>query len=67
MTPLAGNPDEAAAALADCADHAAPHEKRDYARGLGQFGAERPSLAAQIYGLQQILSATPATSPAREG
>jgi len=43
---LAGHPNEAAAATADCADSAAPYEKRDFTRRLGALMAERPDLAA---------------------
>jgi hypothetical protein len=63
-TLLAGNADEAAAALADCDDNAAPYEKRDFTRRLSELAAEHPQLAPLLAELQQILStdAPPATA-----
>ena len=51
----AGIPDEAAAALADCADNAAPFERRDFARRLRELTAGQPQLAAITTELEQIL------------
>ena len=56
---LAGNPDEAAAALSDCADNAAPFERRDFARRLREVTAGRPQLAAITAELGQILLTMP--------
>jgi hypothetical protein len=65
-TLLAGNPDEAAAALADCADNAAPYERRDFARRLREVTAGQPQLAAIVAELEEILLATPDTQTSEE-
>ena len=59
ITLLAGNPDEAAAALADCAGNAAPFERRDFTRRLRQATAGHPQLAAITAELEQILLESP--------
>ena len=46
---------EAAAALIDCANNAAPYERRDFARRLGQVSAENPHFASLTAALQQFL------------
>jgi tetratricopeptide (TPR) repeat protein len=53
---LAGKVHEAAAALADCADHAAPFERRDFSRRLAELIDDMPGLAPVADGLQQVLS-----------
>jgi hypothetical protein len=58
-TLLAGNPDEAAAALADCADHAAPYERRDFSHRLVGLSEDHPDLAQAIAGLQQVFDSGP--------
>ena len=65
-TLLDGHPDEAAAALADCADHAAPFERRDFARRLREATAGQPQLAALTGELEQILLGTPDSQASRE-
>ena len=65
-TLLAGIPDETAAALADCADNAAPFERRDFARRLRELTAGQPQLAAITAELEQILLTTPDTPAAGE-
>jgi tetratricopeptide (TPR) repeat protein len=55
----AGNPDEAAVALADCADHAAPYERRDFSRRLGHLREQHPYLAQAIASLQHVLESGP--------
>jgi hypothetical protein len=65
-TVLAGIPDEAAAALADCADNAAPFERRDFARRLRELTAGQPQLAAITAELEQILLTTRDTPAAGE-
>ena len=65
-TLLAGYPDEAAAALADCADNAAPFERRDFARRLREATAGRPQLAVITAELERILLGN-AGEPARRG
>ena len=54
---------EAAAAIGDCAAHAAPPERRDFAGQLDQLAAEQPDLASVIPTLQQILSVDPEGAP----
>jgi tetratricopeptide (TPR) repeat protein/S1-C subfamily serine protease len=56
-TLLAGSPDDAETALADCASNAAPYERRDFARRLHQASAGQPQLAAITAELEQILIA----------
>jgi hypothetical protein len=52
---FAGRHSEAAAAIADCSDNAAPYERRDYARRLNQIGTEDPDLATTILDLRHKL------------
>jgi hypothetical protein len=64
ITLLAGNADEAAAALTDCAENAAPYEQRDFTRRLSELLTENPDLTPLPPALHQILgtdlpSATP--------
>ncbi len=56
---LAGNADEAAAAVTECADNAAPYERRDFTQRLGQLAADRPHLASLIADLQHVLRGSP--------
>jgi hypothetical protein len=44
----AAMPDEAAAAVSDCADNAAPYEKRDFARRLTQIAAADSDAASAL-------------------
>ena len=52
---LLGNVREAAAALTDCADNAAPYERRDFAHRLSQLSNEDSQLAVLTSELQNIL------------
>jgi hypothetical protein len=54
-TLLAGNTDEATAALAACADHAAPYERRNFSRRLDHLSELHADLAQAIASLQQVL------------
>jgi len=63
---LAGDPEEAAAALADCADNAAPYERRDFARRLREVTAGQPQLAVIVAELEQTLLATPDSQASAE-
>jgi hypothetical protein len=56
---LVGYPDEAAAALIDCADNTAPFERRDFARRLRHATAGQPQLSAITAELEEVLFATP--------
>jgi tetratricopeptide (TPR) repeat protein len=62
-TLLAGNPGEAVAAMVDCADHAAPYERRDFSRRLAWFNGQHPDLGQVIAKLQQILTKEPHSEP----
>ena len=62
-TLLAGNTREAAAALTDCADNAAPFERRDFARRLGQLASEDSELTPLTAELEQILVTKQHTDP----
>jgi hypothetical protein len=50
---------EARAVLADCADNAAPYERRDFARRLGAFLAQRPGLEPYAAEFQRIFIEQP--------
>ncbi len=63
---LAGRLDEAVAALADCADNAAPYERRDFARRLREATAGRSQLAGVTAELERILTGTPDSQPGEE-
>jgi len=45
---LRGDSQEAVAALADCADNAAPFERADFARRLDRLAAEHPEAAPLV-------------------
>jgi len=62
VTLLAGIVDEAAAAVADCADNAAPYERRDFALRLREAASSRPQLAIVIAELEQILTSAPGSA-----
>jgi hypothetical protein len=53
---LAGNLKEAAAALSDCADHAAPFERKDFSRRIAHLGEQQPELKQAIEELSLILT-----------
>lgn len=55
-TLLAGNATEATAAITDCADHAAPYERRDFARRLTQLAAEHSDLGQAIADLKRVVA-----------
>jgi hypothetical protein len=48
--------DADAAALADCADHAAPFERADFARRLDRRAIDHPDAAALALDLRSILT-----------
>jgi hypothetical protein len=62
-TLLAGDEGEAAAALADCADRAAPCERRDFVRRLEDLAIEHPGLGAAVPELGGILEAGAPPNP----
>jgi tetratricopeptide (TPR) repeat protein len=51
-----GEGDEAEAAIADCADHAAPYERRDFATRLENLAVETPALASEFRKLAGLLT-----------
>jgi tetratricopeptide (TPR) repeat protein len=67
ITLLDGKPDEAAAALTDCASNAAPYERRDFARRLREVTAGHPQLAAITGELEQLLLTAPDSTQADRG
>ncbi len=56
---LTGDPAEAAAAIADCAAHAGPDERRDFSGQLDQLAEEHPDLTSVVPRLRQILTSAP--------
>ncbi|MGI8984505.1 MAG: hypothetical protein ACR2HM_08250 [Acidimicrobiales bacterium] len=64
-----GEAGEAAAALADCADHAAPFERSDFARRLDLLVGTDPELAPLVTELRALLAGSPGqgVEPAHRG
>lgn len=54
---LAGEGAEATAAMHDCVAHAAPYQRVDFVRRLQAEALDRPTLADQLAGLQQLVTA----------
>jgi thioredoxin-like negative regulator of GroEL len=52
---LRGGTNEAATALADCADHAAPYDRADFLRRLDLLGSEHPEVEGTVGELGTLL------------